>query len=71
MKEIIDDLVIELRPNTLAAVNANNIKASELARMLGSMRESEDINETLQQQYSENMAQIAAANIVLIAKVCW
>ena len=63
----IDDLIIELRPNTLAAVNANNIKASELARMLGSMRESEDINETLQQQYSENMAQIAAANIVLIA----
>ncbi len=63
----IDDLLIELRPNTLAAVNANNIKTTELARMLGNMRENEGFEESLQQQYSENMAQIAAANIVLIA----
>lgn len=63
----VDDLIVELRPNTLAAVNANNIKTGELAKMLGNMREGEDIDQSLKEQYSENMQQIAAANIVLIA----
>jgi hypothetical protein len=63
----IEDLVVELRPNTLAAVNANNIKTGELAKMLGTMREGDDIDQSLKEQYSENMQQIAAANIVLIA----
>lgn len=63
----IEDLIVELRPNTLAAVNANNIKTGELAKMLGTMREGDDIDQSLKEQYSENMQQIAAANIVLIA----
>lgn len=65
----IDDLVIEMRPNTLAAVNANNIKTSELARILVDLKSNEDggPNKEKQEKYSENMAQIAGANIVLIA----
>lgn len=64
----IDDLIVELRPNTLAAVNANNIKTGELAKMLGNMREGDDmITQSLKEQYSDSMQQIAAANIVLIA----
>ena len=64
----IDDLVIEMRPNTLSAVNANNIKTTETARMLMELRNQKDnIDATLQEKYSDNMQQIAAANFVLIA----
>ena len=63
----IDDLIVELKSNTLAAVNANNIKTGELAKMLGNMREINELDQSLKEQYSENMQQIAAANIVLIA----
>ncbi len=64
----IDDLVIEMRPNTLRAVNANNIKTSETARMMMSIKEIKDvIDDNLKDKYSENLQQIAAANFVLIA----
>jgi len=64
----IDGLVIEMRPNTLSAVNANNIKTTETARMLMEIRNQKDnIDASLQEKYSDNMQQIAAANFVLIA----
>lgn len=64
----IDELIIEMRPNTLSAVNANNIKTTETARMLLELRNQKDnINASLQEKYSDNMQQIAAANFVLIA----
>jgi len=64
----IEDLVIEMRPNTLRAVNANNIKTSETARMMMAIKEVKDvIDDNLKEKYSENIQQIAAANFVLIA----
>ena len=64
----LDDLLIEMRPNTLSAVNANRIKTSETARiMLDIKRQEELADENLREKYGEQLAQIAAANFVLIA----
>ena len=64
----VDDLVVEMRPNTLSAVNANNIVTSETGRILQGIRaDKQDISEDLKNRYSENVQQIAAANLVLIA----
>ena len=57
-----------MKPNTLSAINANNIKSTETSRMLLELRNQKDnIDASLQEKYSENMQQIAAANFVLIA----
>lgn len=63
----VDGLVVEMRPNTVSAIHASNIKVSETSRVLASMTDTEEVNEQLKQKYSENIQQIAAANIVLLA----
>ena len=64
----VEDLLIEMRPNTLAAVNANRIKTSETARIMLDIKKQEDLaDENLREKYSEQLAQIAAANFILIA----
>jgi len=63
----VDGLVVEMRPNTVSAIHASNIKVSETSRILSSMKENQEVTEQLKQQYSENIQQIAAANIVLLA----
>ena len=63
----VDGLVVEMRPNTVSAIHASNIKVSETSRVLSSMKDNESFDEQLKQQYSENIQQIAAANIVLLA----
>ena len=63
----IDGLIIELKPNTLSVVTANYIKQSETARILTGLKTEENIDEQLRLKYSDNMSQIAAASIVLIA----
>tara|TARA_B100001094_G_C18184928_1_gene803168 strand:- start:260 stop:1126 length:867 start_codon:yes stop_codon:yes gene_type:complete len=64
----VDGLVVEMKPNTLSAVNANNIVTSETGRILQGIRaDKQDITEDLRGRYSENIQQIAAANLVLVA----
>ncbi len=64
----VEDLTIEMRPNTLSAINANRIKTSETARIMLDIKKQEELADTnLREKYSEQLAQIAAANFVLIA----
>ena len=64
----IDGLVVEMRPNSLKALTASNIKGSETARLLASIKGQEDLeNINKKEEYVQGLQQIAAANIVLVA----
>ncbi len=64
----VDGLRIEMRPNTLAAVNANSIKTSETARLLKGLHAvpKEEQDQQLREEYSEAIQSIASANLILI-----
>lgn len=62
----LDGLVVELKPNTLAAANAGNIQIAESAKALTALRESE-LGEETNQAYKDAIARASASKIAMIS----
>ncbi len=62
----LDGLVVELKPNTLAAANAGNIQIAESAKALTALRENE-LGEETNQAYKDAIARASASKIAMIS----
>jgi hypothetical protein len=64
----VDGLVVEMKPNTLAAVNQNSIKTSETARLLKGIYNTpaDEQTQQIKDEYSDAIQSIAQANLLLV-----